>query len=148
MNIDNLGLGDISPEKKERIAKAMEATILACHEMIFGLIETASALKRAVPQEVALRPSDVAAGKVSPAFCGNCKHEFPTDALYCPNCGQRAKWPKAVSGISTVAKGESERKCRVCGCTDDYGCPEGCWWVEPNLCSRCAVEVDNDENEG
>jgi hypothetical protein len=28
--------------------------------------------------------------------------------------------------------------CRVCGCTDDYGCPGGCYWVEPDLCSQCA----------
>lgn len=27
--------------------------------------------------------------------------------------------------------------CRVCGCTDDRACPGGCYWVEPDLCSRC-----------
>ena len=27
--------------------------------------------------------------------------------------------------------------CRVCGCTDEYACPGGCEWAEPNLCSRC-----------
>lgn len=27
--------------------------------------------------------------------------------------------------------------CRVCGCTDESACPTGCWWVEPDLCSRC-----------
>lgn len=27
--------------------------------------------------------------------------------------------------------------CILCGCTDDYACPGGCWWVAPNLCSRC-----------
>ncbi len=27
--------------------------------------------------------------------------------------------------------------CRGCGCTDDEACPEGCWWVEPDLCSSC-----------
>lgn len=30
------------------------------------------------------------------------------------------------------------RRCRVCGCTDICGCPEGCWWVEPDLCSSCS----------
>jgi len=30
-----------------------------------------------------------------------------------------------------------ERECRVCGCTDDWACPEGCWWVEEDLCSAC-----------
>lgn len=27
--------------------------------------------------------------------------------------------------------------CIICRCTDDYACPGGCWWVAPNLCSRC-----------
>jgi len=28
----------------------------------------------------------------------------------------------------------------VCGCTDEYGCAGGCWWVDDwhVLCSRCA----------
>ena len=30
------------------------------------------------------------------------------------------------------------RTCRVCGCTDDAGCPPyGCHWVEEDLCSTC-----------
>jgi len=28
--------------------------------------------------------------------------------------------------------------CRVCGCTDEWACPGGCHWVEPDLCSACA----------
>lgn len=39
-----------------------------------------------------------------------------------------------------------KRVCRVCGCTDDdcsqcikaQGYP--CYWVEPDLCSRCKAE--------
>lgn len=37
--------------------------------------------------------------------------------------------------------GMDEPTCRVCGCTDDFGCIEGCWWVEPGLCSRCDGET-------
>ena len=29
------------------------------------------------------------------------------------------------------------RTCSVCGCTDNCGCEEGCYWVEENLCSAC-----------
>jgi hypothetical protein len=29
------------------------------------------------------------------------------------------------------------RFCRVCGCSDLDACPEGCSWVEPDLCSQC-----------
>lgn len=36
---------------------------------------------------------------------------------------------------------DDEPTCRACGCTDDFGCIEGCWWVEPDLCSRCAGET-------
>ncbi len=31
-------------------------------------------------------------------------------------------------------------RCRECGCTDAHGCPEGCYWVEADLCSQCAGE--------
>lgn len=33
---------------------------------------------------------------------------------------------------------ELEQVCRECGCTDDCACPEGCFWVEEDLCSACA----------
>ena len=29
------------------------------------------------------------------------------------------------------------RTCRSCGCTDERACPDGCWWVEDDLCSTC-----------
>ncbi len=32
-----------------------------------------------------------------------------------------------------------ERKCRVCGCTQNNACPGGCYWIERDLCSNCAV---------
>lgn len=30
-------------------------------------------------------------------------------------------------------------RCKVCGCTDDHGCVNGCSWVDPHhtLCSEC-----------
>lgn len=33
--------------------------------------------------------------------------------------------------------GITERKCRICGCTDKHACPGGCHWVEKDLCSTC-----------
>jgi ParB family chromosome partitioning protein len=44
---------------------------------------------------------------------------------------------------------ESEPACRVCGCTEDdcsecvEATGEPCHWVEPDLCSRCAAELDH-----
>lgn len=31
--------------------------------------------------------------------------------------------------------------CRICGCTDEDGCPKGCYWVEDDLCSSCAANT-------
>lgn len=33
-------------------------------------------------------------------------------------------------------------ECRVCGCTDEIACEDGCYWVEEDLCSACAT-VEN-----
>lgn len=37
--------------------------------------------------------------------------------------------------------------CRECGCTDERACPGGCSWVEPDLCSQCAEEIEEDSDE-
>jgi hypothetical protein len=39
----------------------------------------------------------------------------------------------------------SERRCRVCGCTDEQAClVEGlpCCWAEEDLCSACATPAE------
>jgi hypothetical protein len=33
---------------------------------------------------------------------------------------------------------ETEQKCRICGCTQNNACVGGCYWVEKDLCSKCA----------
>jgi hypothetical protein len=41
---------------------------------------------------------------------------------------------------------ESQRKCRVCGCTNDNACMTDkgpCSWVAPDLCSACEGSVTN-----
>jgi len=38
--------------------------------------------------------------------------------------------------------------CRGCGCTDEEACEGGCIWVEPDLCSRCAITDGDDPNDG
>ncbi len=39
-----------------------------------------------------------------------------------------------------------EQKCRICGCTDNNACDGGCYWVEPDLCSRCAENSCDETN--
>ncbi|HEV7345744.1 MAG TPA: hypothetical protein VGN60_08970 [Devosia sp.] len=46
-----------------------------------------------------------------------------------------------VAGTDCAIDGADERRCRVCGCTQNNACwadPVGaCWWAEPDLCSHC-----------
>jgi hypothetical protein len=50
--------------------------------------------------------------------------------------------------MSTASKPKTRkakvRRCRICRCTDERACPEGCSWVEgvEDLCSACAkIEI-------
>ncbi|MDD3230486.1 MAG: hypothetical protein PHE09_14900 [Oscillospiraceae bacterium] len=47
--------------------------------------------------------------------------------------------------VATIVIYEEEQKCRVCGCTWDHACPGGCYWVEPDLCSKCAEKLQRKE---
>ncbi len=67
---------------------------------------------------------------VTDAFCDN-----SCDDMTCPHpveCGRQ--WLET-----------DEPMCRVCGCTDLHGCPEGCWWVEEDLCSSCTQPKEESE---
>jgi hypothetical protein len=41
--------------------------------------------------------------------------------------------------LEAIAAWTPPPACRVCGCTDDEACIDGCAWVEANLCSNCAA---------
>lgn len=43
--------------------------------------------------------------------------------------------------VDAVADEVDARRCRECGCTDRWGCPGGCSWVEGDLCSACAPDT-------
>ncbi len=45
---------------------------------------------------------------------------------------QKSKQDKAI---------QQDGVCRVCGCTDLNACGGGCYWVLPDLCSRCAFKA-------
>ncbi|MDD5360481.1 MAG: 3'-5' exonuclease [Sulfurovaceae bacterium] len=45
--------------------------------------------------------------------------------------------------ISFLSSGFSiDRRCRVCGCTDDHACIGGCYWVEIDLCCNCTGGIE------
>jgi len=42
-------------------------------------------------------------------------------------------------------------KCRECGCIDLNACQGGCYWVEDDLCSKCAIKLGilhDDDSDG
>ncbi len=44
------------------------------------------------------------------------------------------RWKVVASNVSIF-----EQTCRICGCTQNHACEGGCYWVEDDLCSSCAV---------
>ncbi|HLL90359.1 MAG TPA: transcriptional regulator, partial [Tepidisphaeraceae bacterium] len=41
--------------------------------------------------------------------------------------------------IAAAAARPAARACVGCGCTDERGCPGGCFWVTPDTCCTCAI---------
>lgn len=62
------------------------------------------------------------------------------DYIECPYAeyGVEESWRRWQKYI--IEKTENEAVCRVCGCTQYNACEGGCYWVEPDLCSKCAIE--------
>jgi hypothetical protein len=56
-------------------------------------------------------------------------------------CGHYAIIREAVAALDPPASA-SAGVCRVCSCTDLEACAEGCFWVEPDLCSGCLMILD------
>lgn len=52
-----------------------------------------------------------------------------------------------VEGVQRYSRVEDPAgggTCRACCCTDDHACEGGCFWVEDDLCSRCAaIEISD-----
>lgn len=54
--------------------------------------------------------------------------------------------PLYESGMDEVAARRfyvllsGERACKVCNCTESWGCAEGCCWAGSELCSACAED--------
>jgi hypothetical protein len=49
--------------------------------------------------------------------------------------GNRPELPAFL--VAAQGANRDERRCRVCGCTDDFACEGGCIWVDGDLCSHC-----------
>jgi hypothetical protein len=66
---------------------------------------------------------------------------------YCPggHCENSDASPVAEADgeVELVTQAElAGMRCRVCGCTNSQPCQGApCFWVEPNLCSRCVASL-------
>lgn len=47
----------------------------------------------------------------------------------------------AKSGIYCTECAPDTRICRVCGCTEELGCDEGCTWEDDDTCTACAEKL-------
>lgn len=70
--------------------------------------------------------------------------EFCEDLIECGIPNNWECWRRYF--LEKVGK---EQVCRVCGCTQDHACPpDGCSWVEPDLCSSCAPDQEQEAAHG
>lgn len=59
-----------------------------------------------------------------------------------PGWLRRAQQRREETDARHAATTTQVRRCRECGCTDEYGCDGGCSWVEADLCSACRAGGD------
>ena len=64
--------------------------------------------------------------------CNDCRHYFR-----CFMLGVVRKQPQKNCDWWPIRFAQAQ-KCRVCGCSEYNACPGGCYWVEDDLCSKCA----------
>jgi len=88
---------------------------------------------------------------------------FISDNFNCPAVDEDVDFPECDEEIDECGDGdvwecwqkyfyqvvENEMVCRVCGCTCNNACEGSCFWVKPDLCSKCVVkEVNNPAEVG
>ena len=74
-------------------------------------------------------------------------HDPSIDDPDCEACA--AELQERFPDVDEPDDGDPGDICRECGCTDDAPCREEfgpCSWIEPDLCSACALEDFRDED--
>lgn len=74
-------------------------------------------------------------------LCAACHKTKTRSDIRAIRRGERLDIFRRQSKLALLA-GINERftwKCRVCGCTEVNACPEGCAWIEKDLCSSCIL---------
>ncbi len=78
--------------------------------------------------------------------CDSCKNQYQCgvdgDSIgcRCRDDGNECKCTETIEKKTLINPFAlfNERKCRICGCTWNSPCESGCYWVEYDLCSKCA----------
>lgn len=107
----------------------------ACHQCRFFHCET-----EPIPERLRV-PGDDTTHRV---ILSECRRNAPTGARSRPDSPLYAEWPTVQPHDWCGSFCPDLDECRGCGCTNHHGCPEGCWWVEPGLCSTCHREGSAD----
>ena len=71
-------------------------------------------------------------------LCGLCqgreKGAVDEDSVRCATCGEiHLKTELKTDGF--ICRRCMQIVCIHCGCTGSAACEEGCWWIEPGICS-------------
>lgn len=70
----------------------------------------------------------------------NCDADFPECSGELNECGDVETWKCWQRYF--IERTEFEAVCRECGCTQFNACTGGCYWVEDDLCSKCAKPIN------
>lgn len=84
---------------------------------------------------------EVERGRVDLSFCRGTGQPFFGGAALLPSA-----LPKSFRTGELLRVTISRPRCRKCGCTNEHGCPGGCYWVLADLCSTCAPARRGKEN--
>jgi hypothetical protein len=127
----------------------------AALDMIIGLAAEAATQLPKEPAPVAEGPAPIR--DVLNDFLGQLKAEAEAEPDPEPVREDPAPAPPAEEQPAAITEEplkeepQPARKCRVCGCDDNFARLRGCYWVKPDLCSRCAEELrfsPSQENAG
>jgi len=71
-----------------------------------------------------------------PEICYECEEDAVLDVLHA--LADHPQGSKALVDLEAFEREYTKDwKCQNCGCTNENGCPAGCYWVAKNLCSEC-----------
>ncbi len=131
----------------------LSVVVLSVQERAASMAAWAEAYVRQAPAKAA-RVAAERDGDANPELAAAALAIFAAldGAVRCRRCGRRLRdktsvarriGPECVEKERAAERADEDagaaRRCRVCGCTDAWGCDGGCSWVDADLCSACVA---------